>query len=389
MSHLDLIWAGLFRRKVRTILTLLSIVVAFLLYGPLETVRSTFDNYGQSTAGYDRLLTMSKVSPGGQMLPQSLYARISEVPGVTNIDYADFFMGSYQDPKNVVPVETHTDTFFDLYPELEVSPSARTAFHRSRTAAIVGADLAKKFNWQVGDRIPLKTDVVRKDGSDVWTFDVVGIYRFTDPGMKVWENIMYINWAGFDAARQSGNGNVRWYVFKVADVTQVDNVAHAVDAMSANSDHETKTQSENSFSAGWISQVGDLGLIVTSIMSAVFFTLLLLTGHTITQAVDERIPEFAVMKTIGFSGRSVLGLVLSESVLLLLLGSTLGLAIATIAVNVASSLPPGSFPIPIQPMGGAVWLRGLTMATLIGLIVGALPAFRGLRLRIVDALASH
>lgn len=172
-------------------------------------------------------------------------------------------------------------------------------------------------------------------------------------------------------------------------MTQVDNVAHAVDAMSANSDHETKTQSENSFSAGWISQVGDLGLIVTSIMSAVFFTLLLLTGHTITQAVDERIPEFAVMKTIGFSGRSVLGLVLSESVLLLLLGSTLGLTIATIAVGVASSLPSGSFPVPIQPMGSAVWLRGLTMAIVIGLVVGALPAFRGLRLRIVDALSSH
>jgi putative ABC transport system permease protein len=389
MNYLDLIWAGLFRRKVRTILTLLSIVVAFLLYGPLETVRSTFDNYGQSTAGYDRLLTMSKVSPGAPLLPQSLYGRIRDVSGVTNVDHAYIFMGSYQDPKNAIPVETHTDTFFDLYPELEVSQSARLAFHRTRTAAIVGEDLATKFNWKVGDRIPLKTQVVRKDGSDVWTFDVVGIYRFTDPGMKVWENMMYINWAGFDAARHAGNGNVGWYVFKIADVKQVDSIAHAVDAISANSDHETKTQSENTFSAGWISQVGDLGLIVTSIMSAVFFTLLLLTGHTITQAVDERIPEFGVLKTIGFSSRTVLGLVLGESILLLLLGSTLGLAIATLAVNVASSLPPGSFPIPIQPMGGTVWLRGLTMAVAIGLIVGALPAFRGLRLRIVDALASH
>jgi putative ABC transport system permease protein len=389
MKYLDLIWAGLFRRKARTILTLLSIVVAFVLYGPLETVRSTFANYGQSTAGYDRLLTLSKVSPGAALLPQSLYARIREVPGITDVDYAYIFMGSYQDPKNSMPVETHTETFFQLYPELELSPTARAAFHRTRTAAIVGEDTARKFNWKVGDKIPLQTAVLRKDGSSVWTFDLVGIYRFTDPGMKVWENIMYINWAGFDAARQSGNGNVGWYVFKVADVKQADNVAHAVDAISANSDHETKTQSENAFSAGWISQVGDLGLIVTSIMSAVFFTLLLLTGHTITQAVDERVPEFAVLKTIGFSGRSILALVLSESILLLLLGSTLGLAIATFAVSVARTLPPGSFPIPIQPMGGAVWLRGITMAVLIGLIVGALPAWRGLRLRIVDALAGH
>lgn len=389
MRYLDLIWAGLFRRKARTILTLLSITVAFLLYGPLETVRSTFDNYGQSAAGYDRLLTLSKASPGVALLPLSLYGRIRDVPGITDVDYAYIFMGSYQGPKNSMPVETHTETFFQLYPELELSPSARAAFHRTRTGAIVGEGAAKKFNWKVGDKVPLQTAVARKDGSTVWTFDLVGIYRFTDPGMKVWENTVYINWAGFDEARQSGNGNVGWYVFKVADVKQADNVAHAVDAISANSDHETKTQSENSFSAGWISQVGDLGLIVTSIMSAVFFTLLLLTGHTITQAVDERVPEFAVLKTIGFSGHSILALVLSESILLLLLGSTLGLAIATFAVSVARTLPSGSFPIPIQPMGSAVWLRGMTMAVLIGLIVGALPAWRGLRLRIVDALSGH
>jgi putative ABC transport system permease protein len=389
MKYLHLVWAGLFRRKVRTFLVLLSIAVAFLLYGPLETVRSTFHNFGQSAAGHDRLLTLSKLRPGAPVLPQSLYARIKEIPGVTHIDHAVYFSGSYQDPKNTVALETHTDTFFDLYPELEVPPGVREAFQRTRTAIIVGPEVVAKFNWKVGDKIPLQTSVTRKDGSSVWSFDLVGIYRFTDPGMKVWEQTIYINWAGFDEARAPDSSGVGWYVLKIADVKQADNVAYAIDAISANSAHETRTQSENSFSAGMIKQIGDFGLIVTSIMGAVFFTLLLLTGHTIAQAVHERIPEFAVLKTIGFSGGAVLSLVLSESVLLLLLGSTVGLALATWAVSFASSLPPGSLPIPLQPVGGVVWIRGLAVAIFIGLVVGALPAIRGLRLRIVDALAGH
>ncbi|MBL8271078.1 ABC transporter permease [Steroidobacter sp.] len=387
MGYLHLIWAGMFRRRVRTILMLLSITVAFLLYGPLETVRSTFANFGQSIAGHDRLLTLSKLRPGAPVLPQSLLERIKEVPGITNVDYAVYFGGTYQDAKNNVPLESHTETFFDLYPELALTAGERTAFQQTRTGAIVGAGLAKKFNWRIGDKIPFQTTVTRKDGSNVWTFDVVGIYRFTDPGMQVWDNTVYINWHGFDEARLTASGNVGWYVLKVANTNQVDNVAHAVDALSANSAHETKTQSENSFSAGWIGQIGDFGLIVTSIMSAVFFTLLLLTGHTIAQAVQERIPEFAVLKTLGFSGGTVLGLVLSESVLLLLLGSTLGLALATLALSFASSLPDGALPVPLQPVSVDVWLRGLAVAILIGLIVGAVPALRGLRLRIVDALA--
>lgn len=389
MKYLHLVWAGLFRRKVRTLLVLLSIVVAFVLYGPLETMRGTFANYGQSAAGHDRLITMSKLRPGAPVLPQSLYARIEEVPGVTDIDFSCYFSATYQDPKNTLALETHTDAFFDLYPELDLSPGAREAFRRTPTGAIVGHDVAARFNWKIGDKIPLQTSVARKDGSHAWTFDLVGLYRFTDPGMKVWEHVIYTNWEGFDEARAPDTGGVGWYVLKIADVLQADNVAYAVDAMSANSAHETKTQSENAFSAGLIQQIGDFGLIVTSIMSAVFFTLLLLTGHTIAQAVHERVPEFAVLKTIGFSGGAVLGLVLAESVLLLVLGSAVGLGIATFAVSFADALPRASLPIPLQPVGGAVWLRGLAVAVFIGLVVGALPAIRGLRLRIVDALSGH
>lgn len=389
MKYLHLIWAGVFRHRARAILLLLSITVAFLLYGPLETVRSTFANFGQSAAGHDRLLTMSKLQPGAGVLPLSLYSRIKEVPGVVAADYAYAFGASYQDPKDSFPLETHTAAFFDLYPELELASTARVAFERTRTAAIVGEGLAARFNWKVGDKVSFQTAEQRKDGSTVWTFDVVGIYRFADPGMKVWENTIYINWQGFDETRLSGAGNVGWYVFRIADVHQVDNIAHEVDALSANSAHETRTQSENAFSAGWIAEIGDFGLILTSIMSAVFFTLLLLTGHTIAQAMQERIPELAVLRTIGFSSGALLSLLLSESVLLLLLGCTLGLTLATLSVGLVGALQSNLLAIQPQPVGGIVWLRGITFAVLMGLVVGIFPALRGLRLRIVDALAGR
>jgi putative ABC transport system permease protein len=389
MKYLHLIWAGLFRHRARAVLMLLSITVAFLLYAPLETVRSTFANFGQSAAGYDRLLTMSKLRPGTELLPLSLYDRIKAVPGITAVDYAHSFGASYQDPKNAFPLETHTGAFFDLYPELELASSERLAFEHTRTAAIVGEGLAAKFNWRVGDKVSFQTSEQRKDGSTVWTFDVVGIYRFTDPGMKVWENTIFINWQGFDETRLTGTGSVGWYVFRIADVHQADNIAYEVDALSANSAHETRTQSENAFSAGWISEIGNFGLILTSIMGAVFFTLLLLTGHTIAQSMQERIPELAVLRTLGFSSRTLLGLLLSESVLLLLLGCTLGLTLATLAVGLVGTLQSSLLPIQPQPVGSIVWLRGVAVAVFMGLLVGTFPALRGLRLRIVDALAGR
>jgi len=388
VKYLHLIRASLFRRKGRTVLTLLAILVSFLLFGVLDTVRSTFSNFGQTTRGYDRLITISKMS-FGQPLPLSLYSQIKNVAGVVKIDYGSGFVGTYQNPRNAVYAESHTDSFFDLYPELAISPAERLALRSARAGAIAGESLARTFNWKVGDKIPLKTAVNRKDGSNVWTFDLVGIYRFTDANMKPYENQLFISTAYLQEAGLAADNTVTFYALKIDNPTESDRIAEAVDAISANSDHETKTQSENAFSAALIGQIGDSGAIVTSIMGAVFFTLLLVTGHSITQAVSERIPELAILKTIGFTGRKILGLVLSESVILLVLGSVIGLAIATVAVREAHSLLEETLPMPILPVGGGVWLRGLIFAIGVGLVVGALPAWRGMRLRIVDALSGR
>jgi putative ABC transport system permease protein len=387
VKYFNLVWAALFRRKTRTLFTLLSVLAAFLLFGLLNSVRDAFASAGHSVAGASRLITISKVSFTME-LPQSLLMRIQAVPGVARATYANWFGGVYQDPKNFFANEAVLPNFFDVYPEFELPAAQRTAFTGTRTGAVVGESLARRFHWKIGDKIPLQATIFpQKDGSNTWTFDLVGIYHVTNPREKQQEDALFFNWKYFDEARQFGNGKVGWYIEKVAQPQDADRVAHAIDAIAANSDHETKTQSEDAFQAAFVSQFADIGLIVGSIMGAVFFTLVLLTGNTMAQAVRERIPELAILKTIGFSNRSVLGLVLAESVLLLALGGAAGLALAEVAVSVIRERIGAQ--IPMMPVGLAIWLQGLGLMAVIGLLVGALPARRGMRLRIVDALAGR
>jgi putative ABC transport system permease protein len=385
MKYFHLVWAALFRRKVRTIFTLLSVLAAFLLFGLLESVRSAFDIGRQSVVGVDRLITVSKVGFIAS-LPRKLLPRIEAVPGVARVSYQNWFGGIYRDPKNFFANEAIPDSFLDFYPELHLSPEQRRAFHDTRTGAIVGEALARKFKWKLGDRIPLlATSFPQKNGSATWTFDLVGIYRVTDPNLKSEENELFFNWDYFDLARQSDNDSVGWYVLEVADRMRADRIAQQIDALTANSDHETKTQGEQAFNAALLGQFADIGLIVGSIMGAVFFTLVILTGNTMAQAMRERVPELAILKTLGFSNRSILTLVLAESVLLLLIGGAVGLLLASVAVIGVRAVV--GTDVPMFPVTGPTWLRGMELAVAIGLVVGIMPAMQGMRLRIVDALS--
>ena len=388
MKYLHLVWAALFRRKTRTLFTLLSILAAFLLFGLLDSVRMAFANAGGSLVGADRLVTMSKVS-FTLSLPKSLLPRIQAVPGVAEVSYANWFGGIYQEPKNFFPNEAVADNFLDLYPEWIMPEEQRKAFKATRTGAIVGQSLADRFHWKLGDKIPLQATIfAKKDGSNTWIFDLVGIYHVRDAKLKSQENVMFFNWDYFNEAAQfGGSSTVGWYAEKLADRGQADAVAQAVDRLSADSEHETKTQSEQSFTTALVSQFANIGLIVGAIMAAVFFTLVLLTGNTMAQAVRERVPELAVLKTIGFSNQSVLGLVLAESVLLLLLGGSIGVAVSGVVVNVVRARIGAQ--LPLAPLDSSIWVSSLALMVVIGLVVGALPAVRGMRLRIVDALSGR
>ncbi|HEY1393478.1 MAG TPA: ABC transporter permease [Methylibium sp.] len=388
MKYLHLVWASLFRRKTRTVLTLVSIVAAFLLFGLLDAVRTSFSQAGQGANGAARLQTGSKLS-FIQTLPQSLQGQIERVDGVKTVTYANWFGGAYQDPHNQVFSFAVAPNYLDLYPEVAVTEAERKAFAQTRTGALVGEKLAQRFNWKVGDRVPLQSTIFPdRQGSKNWQFDIVGILHATDKKTGgFFDQMFLLNWKYFDDTTPYNQGQVGWYVTRVVDVNQADRVLRAIDALSANSDHETRTQTEQAATASWMKQLADIGLIVGSIMGAVFFTLLLLSGNTMMRAVRERTSELAVLKTIGFSDGSVLAMVLAESVLLLLLGGVIGLALATAIIPTISAGSGGMLNLP--SVGAGSWLLGLALMGLIGVLVGALPAWSAMRLNIVDALAGR
>ena len=388
MKYLHLIWAALWRRKTRTILTLVSILAAFLLFGMLDGVRTSFANAGKSAAGAQRLQTGSKLS-FIETLPQSLQARIAQVPGVRDVAYVNWFGGAYQDPHNQVVSFAVSPNYIDLFPEVSITPAERKAFDGTRTGVLVGDKLAQQFHWKVGDKLPLQSNIYpNRDGSKNWSFDIVGIIHPVNPDHgAMLQGVLLMHWKYFDESNQYNRGQVGWYVSRVNDVNQSDRVAKAIDALSANSDHETRTQNEQAVMASYVKQLADVGFIVLAIMGAVFFTLLLLTGNTMAQAVRERTSELAVLKTIGFSSPSVLGLVLAESVLLVVFGGVLGLGLAAGLGPAVSAASKGVVNMP--PVGAGSWLLGIGLMVLIGFLVGVLPALRAMRLNIVDALAGR
>lgn len=385
MKYLHLIWAALFRSRTRTLLTLLSVVAAFLLFGMLDAVRVAF-NSSANVAGYDRLVVASRLSIT-QMLPVRLESQIERVPGVEKAVRMAWFGGIYRDQRNFFPNMSTGPGFFELYPEYEISPAHLRAFESTRNGAVVGEALARRYGWKVGDTIPLQATIFPTRGSNDWQFKLVGLYRVKDTKRRGEENALYFRWDYFNESNDFVKDRVGWWMVKLADPDQADRVARAIDKLSENSDHETKTQTEQAFNQAFVKQFADVGMIVTSIMAAVFFTLVLLTGNTMAQAVRERIPELAVLKTIGFSNRSVLWLVLAESILLIGLGGAIGLGLASVLIAGVAASSNGMIQLDTVPP--ETWAMGVALMLGIGLIVGLLPALRAMRLNIVDALAGR
>jgi putative ABC transport system permease protein len=385
MKYLHLIWAALFRSKTRTFLTLLSVIAAFLLFGMLDSVRVAF-NSSANVSGYSRLITTSRLSIT-QPLPVSLLPRIEAVEGVKSVSYANWFGGIYQDPKNFFPNFAVSPGFMEMYPEYKIPPEQLKAFYAERTGAIVGKALADRHGWKLGDTIPLQATIFPTKGSNDWSFKLAGIFEMTDASRRGEEQQLMFNWKYFDEANDYMKSMVTWYTVELQDGDASARVAKAIDAISMNSANETKTQTEQAFNQAFFKQFADIGAIVSGIMAAVFFTLLLLTGNTMAQSVRERIPELAVLKTIGFSNRSVLWLVLAEAVLLIVIGGLIGLGLASLLMPAVSSASRGVVQLPTVP--AATWLLGLGMMVAIGVVIGLLPSLRAMRLNIVDALAGR
>ena len=381
MRFLPLLWANLRRRKIRTALTLLSILVAFLLFGYLAAISKAFE-MGVDLAGADRLIVRHRVSII-QLLPISYQDRIQEIPGVSFATHATWFGGVYKEPKNFfAQMVVEPEQYLAMYPEFLLSEEEKAAWLASRTAAVVGRNTADRFEWKLGDRIPIQATIwQRKDGGSTWEFDLVGIYEGAEKGTDTTQFLFRYDY--FDEARLFGEGLVGWYYIQVDDPDQAAQVAEAVDDRFANSSYETKTETEKAFIQGFAKQMGNIGAILTGVLTAVFFTILLVAGNTMAQSVRERTQELAVLKAIGFGDRAILVLVLGESMFLAALGGGLGLALSWALISrgdpTGGALPIFFFPLPDLILGAFFVL-------LLGLVTGLFPAIRAMRLRIADAL---
>lgn len=381
MKYFYLILKNLGRRKLRTALTLLSIMVAFLLFGYLAAIRNAF-TVGIDVAGADRLIVRDKVSLINPM-PASYEAEIERMEGVDNATHQSWFGGVYQDARNFFPqMAVVPEDFFDMYPDFAVSEEHMKAFLATRTGAIAGRDLLERFGWKVGDRIPIQSPIwTKKDGSQNWEFDLVGVYEGTQ---KASDNTQFFfRYDYFDEARMYGQGLVGWYAIRIDDPARAQEIAAAVDAAFANSPNETKTEPEGAFVQGFANQIGDVGFIIMCIVAAVFFTILLVAGNTMAYTVRERTNELAVLKAIGFSDQGVLGLVLGESLVLTGIGGVLGLVLAWLVVA-AGDPTKGSLPVFFIPV--ADLLMGLVLIVALAFVAGIIPARQAQRLEVADAL---
>jgi putative ABC transport system permease protein len=381
MKFFHLIWCNLKRKKLRTSLTLLSILVAFILFGFLSAIQQALVG-GVEMAGADRLIVRHKVSIM-KLLPESYQARMERIPGVDFATYQTWFGGIYQDPKNFFmqnPVEP--EKFLKIHPEIILPPDEEKAWLTTRTGAIVGHRTAERFGWKIGDKVPIRSTIwSQANGNQTWTFDIVGIYDGKDKGTDT--TPMFFRYDYFDEARQFAKGQVGWYTIRIKDPSQAAEVAKRVDEEFENSSAETKTEPEGAFIQGWAKAIGNIVFIVAAILSAVFFTILLVTGNTMAQAVRERTGELGVLKAIGFTNGQIVALVLAESCLLTVLGGVVGLGLAWLVISRGD---PTSGLLPMFFFPTRDLLIGFGISIVLGFVTGIFPALQAMRLRVADAL---
>lgn len=382
MYYFQFLLSNLGRKKARTILTLLSIMVAFLLFGLLRSLAAAFDQ-GAEIAGEDRLVSINKISLI-QPIPEAYLQRVNALEGVDKATSANWFGGYYQDPKNQFPqFPVIAEDYFEIYKEMISLPEEQMqAWKKNRIGVVIGKALVDRFKWKIGDRIPLMGMFPREGGSTSWEFVIEGIYEAKSKSADTSAMLMHYDY--FDEARQFGKGDLGWLVIRVKDPKQSAQVAAAVDALFANSPAETKTSSEKDFAKSFAKQFGDIGLITTLILGAVFFTMLLVAGNTMAQSFRERIPELAILKTLGFSDLAVMIMVLAEAILISLIGGLVGLFLAKFFISGAAESMAAT--LPGLNLSNTMMLFGVGLMFLFGLLTGIIPALQGLQLNIVAAL---
>jgi putative ABC transport system permease protein len=378
-----LVRKNLFRRKLRAILMIVSILVAFMIFGVLAGFHRAF-TAGTDRAAADRMITVNKIN-FTQPLPIAYFNRVRGVDGVRQVTFANWFGGYYQDPKNfLMTLAVEPATYFDVYrSEFDIPPEQEKAFIRDRSSAVIGEAMARKWGWKVGDRVPVASNIfTQRSGGHTWDFTIAGIVKGKADHVET--NFLLFQYAYFDETRSFGKDTIGWLILQTTAAEHNDRVAKEIDAMFANSSAETSTDTEKAFGKAFVAQLGNIALIVFLVVGAAFVTILMIVGNTMALTIRERTREIGVLKTLGFSGPRILRLVLGESVLLALLGGLPGLAIAAmITIALRSSLDSIAPAFSVSP---DIALQGIALMIALGLITGIIPALNAMRLKIAAAL---
>jgi putative ABC transport system permease protein len=379
MKFAKLIFANLFRKKIRLMLTIGSFAVALFLFAFLAVVKDAFGR-GADVAGADRLVIINRTSIINP-IPLSYRDKILRIRGVKVVTHNNWFGGVYQDEKNFFPqFVIDPENQRQVFPELIVPDDQWNTFLKDRQGAIVGKRTAERFHWKIGDRIPIKATIA---GNGSWEFVIDGIYHGKDP--KDDETQFWFQWDYYEEmVPERFKGNVGWYVLRVENPDDSPRIAKAIDNEFANSPYETKTETESAFAAGWVKQFGNIQFLILSIGVVVFFTLLLVTGNTMAISVRERTSELAVLKAIGYSDQKVLFFVLAESLVIALIGGLFGLALALLLVPGVDRALSGMLPNLV--LAPSILGLGLLTAIVVGIISGLLPGIGAMRMRVVNAL---
>lgn len=381
MTMWGLILKNLFRRKLRTFLTIFAIFIAFAIFGVLAAFQKALTDPPQG-ASASRLVTTNMVN-FTQPLPLAYVERVRALKNAETVTHMSWFGGYFQEPRNfIVSFAVEPESYLALYTDLALSDAEKQSFLKDRTGILVGKKLADQYGWKVGDRIPLKSNIFRqKDGRDAWDFTISGI--FTNSEDEAGDQYVIFNYEYFNESRSFGTNSIGQIVIKTRDPALNDATAREIDELFVNSGAETETRTEAAFAASFSAQLGDIGFIVTAVVGAAFITILLIAGNTMMLTVRERTGEIAVLKTIGFTARRIFAMILTESFIMALIGGLLGLALAMAGASVISSL--GLFgTVKLTP--DILVTAGVLMAVL-GLLTGLIPAWRAMSTDIITAFA--
>jgi putative ABC transport system permease protein len=381
MTLIGFMGKNLFRRRLRTALTIMAITIAFLIFGLLLSAQTAIVS-GGSTLQADRLITTNKINFTLTM-PRAYVERVRGLKGVKHVSFANWFGGYFQEPREqVVTFAVDAEPYLAMYPEYVFDPTERQAFLQDRGSVAVGEAYASVYGWKVGDRIPLSSDIFsQKNGGSVWDVSIAAIARGSEP--KIDTHFILLHYDYFNETQSFDKDRVGWLILQTEDPKLNDGIIARIDGMFANSAFETETKTEQAFNAAFAAQLGDIAFMVTAVVGAAFVTILLIAGNTMMLAVRERSGEIAILKTIGFTSARIFRLVLGESLLLACLGGLFGLGLCwLITAAVGGSIP--QFP-PVVLAPGTV-LLGLAIMLALGFVTGLIPALRAVRTGVTTAL---